>query len=151
MSLHPKSIGNVTIIVEDLDTATEFYRDRLGFKEVERIGDDPVTLELGDSYLELYAQEKTKEPRAHNLTYGSTNITIDSSLDINKIVERLGESEILLLKGPENYLVGAKEYQAVYFRDPDKNLVEIRSDNVVEMRRGDKQPEKSMTSELETA
>jgi len=127
------------MVVEDEDQALEFYTKKLGLSEVDRIR-GPATVKIGTSYLELIEEQQDKELRALNLATGSTDLSIDTTLNINQVIERLGEAGIVLLKGPENKMVNQEEYQAVYLRDPDENLIEIRTSNLVDLNRADKNP-----------
>jgi glyoxylase I family protein len=129
----------------DLERAIAFYRDMLGFEEVERaswgrgsavvdeiIGlDDSAAsfafLRLGNSYLELFEfespePERPLEPGRPVHEYGITHICLDVE-DTQAEYERLAAAGMKFNSQPRDFGDGAI---VVYGRDPDGNVVELQ-------------------------
>jgi catechol 2,3-dioxygenase-like lactoylglutathione lyase family enzyme len=129
----------------DLGRAVAFYRDVLGFEEVERaswergsavideimgLTDSSAKfafLRLGDSYLELFefespAAERPPEPDRPVTEYGVTHICLDVE-DAQAEYERMAATGMEFNSAPQDFGDGAI---VAYGRDPDGNIVELQ-------------------------
>lgn len=114
----------IRYFVADLDVSLGFYRDRLGFAEVERWGPafamvekDGVQLWLsgpGTSAAKPMPDGRTPEP-------GGWNRIVISVDDIAKLVEELKEASVTF----RGELISGPGGQQVLIDDPDGNPIEI--------------------------
>ena len=147
MSIEPETIGSTTLVVEDLEKSREFFEEKLGLIQIPG-EDDIVKYDLGNSELVLFPQPEDVIQTSFSQP-DAADLCINSKIDINKITTLLGTKGIILLKGPVRTVVGERTYQSVFLRDPDDHLIEIRSDNYVDIDPLDKRPEKGMSSNLD--
>ncbi len=117
-------IGHVHLKVADLERSLSFYRDLLGFKEMQRYGDSAVFISAGGYHHHIglntwYSKNATPAPtRAPGLFH--TAILYPTRKDLAYILKRLIEA-----KYP---LTGASDHgvsEALYLDDPDSNGVEL--------------------------
>ena len=118
------SIGHVHLKVSDLEKALAFYRDLLGFEEMQRYGDAAVFISAGGYHHHIglntwYSKNAGPAPvRAAGLFH--TAILYPEKKDLAVILKRLIDA-----KYP---LTGASDHGvslALYLDDPDGNGVEL--------------------------
>jgi catechol 2,3-dioxygenase len=117
-------IGHVHLKVADLERSLSFYRDLLGFKEMQRYGDGAVFVSAGGYHHHIglntwYSKNAAPAPvRSAGLFH--TAILYPTRKDLAVILKRLLEA-----KYP---LTGASDHgvsEALYLNDPDQNGVEL--------------------------
>jgi len=117
-------IGHVHLKVADLERSLSFYRDLLGFKEMQRYGDSAVFISAGGYHHHIglntwYSKNAAPAPvRSAGLFH--TAILYPTRQDLAQILKRLIDA-----KYP---LTGASDHgvsQALYLNDPDSNGVEL--------------------------
>jgi len=117
-------IGHVHLKVADLERSLSFYRDLLGFREMQRYGDSAVFISAGGYHHHIglntwYSKNAAPAPlRSPGLFH--TAILYPARKDLAIILKRLIEA-----KYP---LTGASDHgvsQALYLNDPDSNGVEL--------------------------
>jgi catechol 2,3-dioxygenase len=117
-------IGHVHLKVADLERSLLFYRDLLGFKEMQRYGDSAVFISAGGYHHHIglntwYSKNAAPAPvRSAGLFH--TAILYPTRKDLAVILKRLIDA-----KYP---LTGASDHgvsQAIYLDDPDGNGVEL--------------------------
>ncbi|GIJ20959.1 VOC family protein [Micromonospora lutea] len=109
----PISGVGITLLVTELSRSLEFYRDRLGFTEVDRGAANAV---LSSGTTRLVLREVTgAQPISRRLVH--VNLDVD---DIQSAYERLRESGVRFTYPPRVVNRGSKlEVWAAAFRDPD--------------------------------
>ena len=117
-------IGHVHLKVADLERSLTFYRDLLGFTEMQRYGDGAVFISAGGYHHHIglntwYSKNAAPAPvRAAGLFH--TAILYPARKDLAQILKRLIDA-----KYP---LTGASDHgvsEALYLDDPDSNGVEL--------------------------
>ena len=117
-------IGHVHLKVADLERSLSFYRDLLGFKEMQRYGDGAVFISAGGYHHHIglntwYSMNAAPAPmRSAGLFH--TAILYPTRKDLAIVLKRLLDA-----KYP---LTGASDHgvsQALYLNDPDENGVEL--------------------------
>ena len=117
-------IGHVHLKVADLERALQFYRDLLGFEEMQRYGDGAVFISAGGYHHHIglntwYSKNALPAPvKSAGLFH--TAILYPTRKDLAVIFKRLTDA---------NYpLTGASDHgvsEALYMNDPDNNGVEL--------------------------
>jgi catechol 2,3-dioxygenase len=117
-------IGHVHLKVADLERSLSFYRDLLGFREMQRYGDGAVFISAGGYHHHIglntwYSKNAAPAPmRSAGLFH--TAILYPTRKDLAIVLKRLLDA-----KYP---LTGASDHgvsQALYLNDPDENGVEL--------------------------
>ena len=131
MSIHPEArIGHVHLKVADLDRAIAFYRDVLGFELQQRLGDQAAFLSAGGYHHHIglntweSAGGEQPEPGRTGL-YHLAIVYPDRSALGTALVRALAAG--VKLEGASDHGVS----EAIYFRDPDGNGIEIYRDRPV--------------------
>lgn len=123
---HP-SVGHVHLRVADLDRAIAFYREILGFEVTARYGARAAFLGAGGYHHHIGLNTwdslgATPPPRGHTGLYHSAFLYPDRAA-LATVLRRVVEAGITI-DGAADHGVS----EAVYFRDPDENGVEIYRD-----------------------
>ncbi|MFT3935221.1 MAG: VOC family protein [Chitinophagaceae bacterium] len=117
-------IGHVHLKVTDLEKALGFYRDILGFQEMQRYGDSAVFISAGGYHHHIglntwYSKNAGPAPvKAAGLFH--TAIVYPTRKDLAVILKRLIDARYPLTGASDH---GVSE--AIYLDDPDKNGVEL--------------------------
>ncbi len=117
-------IGHVHLKVADLERSLSFYRDLLGFKEMQRYGDSAVFISAGGYHhhigLNTWYSKNAPPAPARSAGLFHTALLYPTRKDLAQILKRLIEA-----KYP---LTGASDHgvsEALYLDDPDSNGVEL--------------------------
>src|SRR5438128_894781 len=125
MSIDPRvDIGHVHLKVADLDRALAFYRDVLGFEEMQRFGDQAAFISAGGYHHHIGLntwESKGGSPPAPGTT-GLYHLAIlyPTRASLADALRRLVESRVPLAGAADH---GVSE--ALYLNDPDGNGVEL--------------------------
>ncbi len=117
-------IGHVHLKVANLERSLAFYRDLLGFTEMQRYGDSAVFISAGGYHHHIglntwYSKNASPAP-VHSAGLFHTAILYPERKDLAIILRRLREADYPL--------TGASDHgvsQALYMNDPDSNGVEL--------------------------
>jgi resuscitation-promoting factor RpfA len=109
----------VTLLVRDLARSAEFYRDLLGFYEIDG-GDGNVVLASGNTRVVLRA-----DPGAPPVDHRLVHINLEVA-DVQAVYEELKAKGVRFTSGPRPTAVGERlEPWAATFRDPDGHGIAI--------------------------
>jgi catechol 2,3-dioxygenase-like lactoylglutathione lyase family enzyme len=118
-----KADATPMIPVKDLDRARTFYEDALGLKTKDEMGGEVLTMESGETTINVYRSEFAGTNKATALTFD-----VD---DAEKEVRELKDKGILF----EHYempgltqqgdLYVAKGFKTAWFKDPDGNILSL--------------------------
>jgi catechol 2,3-dioxygenase len=117
-------IGHVHLKVADLERSLKFYRDLLGFREMQRYGNSAVFISAGGYHHHIglntwYSKDAPPAPvKSAGLFH--TAILYATRKDLAAILKRLIEAKYALTGASDH---GVSE--ALYLDDPDSNGVEL--------------------------
>jgi catechol 2,3-dioxygenase len=126
--IHPGTrIGHVHLKVADLDRAIAFYRDALGFEVTQRYGPQAAFLSAGGyhHHIGLNTWESlgaAPPPRRATGLYHFA-ILLPDRKELARTLKRLLDHDVEI-DGAADHGVS----EAIYFRDPDGNGIEIYTD-----------------------
>ncbi len=119
-----KADAKPMIAVTDLDRARQFYEDKLGLKTKDEWGGEGLTMESGDTLINVYKSEFAGTNKATALTF-----EVD---DAEKEVQDLKDKGIFFehydLPGLEprgDLYVGEGGFKTAWFKDPDGNILSL--------------------------
>lgn len=126
--IHPDvRIGHVHLTVSDLPRALSFYRDLLGFKVMQMIGDHAAFLSAGGYHhhlgLNTWAGQGAPAPPRGTTGLYHLAILYPNRRELARALRRLLEAGYPL-EGASDHGVS----EALYLRDPDGNGVELYAD-----------------------
>lgn len=120
-------IGHVHLKVADLERSLHFYRDILGFQEMQRFGDSAAFLSAGGYHhhigLNTWESLGASPPPRHSTGLFHTAILYPDRASLGNALQRLLEAGIQL-GGASDHGVS----EALYLRDPDQNGLELYRD-----------------------
>jgi len=106
-------INHLVLTVKDIDETCSFYRDVLGM-EVEEFTARKKALKFGNQSLSLHQKGRGFDLEAAKPTPGS----------IEQVKAEL-ESKNIAIEGMVERRSAAGKTSSIYFRDPDRNLIEV--------------------------
>jgi len=128
MAIDPDAvIGHVHLKVSDIDRALGFYRDVLGFEEMQRLGDSAAFLSAGGYHhhigLNTWESKGGSPPPPGTTGLFHVAIRYPSRAALAEAVQGVVQAGISL-DGASDHGVS----EAIYLRDPDGNGIELYRD-----------------------
>lgn len=119
---NPSGINHITIRVNDIERAEEFYGDILGFELVRKMGQSMAVYQVGDEdTLVLVEAETSYDPSSRDYRVDHFGFYLDSEEKVDEMAEYFREHEVSILSGPAN----RKRGRFVFISDPDGNMIEF--------------------------
>lgn len=119
-------ISMITLGVEDVAAAAEFYADGLGFP---RMDSDPAVafFTLNGTWLALYertalAEDAAVDPQGSGFRSFALAHNVHSEAEVDEVMNRAVEAGATLAKEPQKASWGG---YSGYFKDPDGHLWEV--------------------------
>jgi catechol 2,3-dioxygenase-like lactoylglutathione lyase family enzyme len=122
--MHIKQLDHLVLTVENIDKTVHFYVSILGMQK-EVFGRGRVALKFGSEKINLHEAGKEFEPKAHNPTPGSADLCFITDIDLNLVMEHVTNMGVEIIEGPVRRVGANAPLLSFYFRDPDRNLVEV--------------------------
>jgi catechol 2,3-dioxygenase-like lactoylglutathione lyase family enzyme len=117
-------IDHVVLTVRDIERTCEFYARVLGMHAVTFPGGRKA-LAFGSQKFNLHQAGKEFDPKAERPTPGSADFCLITRVPIVEVVEHLRACDVPILEGPVQRTGAVGSIVSVYFRDPDRNLIEV--------------------------
>ena len=93
-------------------------------------GQGRKALGFGNQKLNLHQKGKEFEPKAANPTPGSIDICLITDTPISSVIAQLKSLAVKIEEGPVQRTGAQGPITSVYFRDPDRNLIEVSNYNI---------------------
>jgi catechol 2,3-dioxygenase-like lactoylglutathione lyase family enzyme len=116
-------LDHLVLTVANIDAAIDFYTEVLGM--------DPVTLDgrksltFGMQTIKLHQRGHEIAPHAAHPTPGSANLCFLTSTPLEEVIRYVTELRVHIEAGPVERSGAMGRIRSIYFRDPDRNLVEV--------------------------
>jgi len=117
-------LDHLVLTVADIDATTDFYTRVLGMKAV-TFGAGRTALAFGQSKINLHQAGHEFEPKAHRPTPGSADLCLITTDSLDRVIEELVRHDVPIEEGPVDRTGATGPILSVYFRDPDRNLIEV--------------------------
>lgn len=117
-------LDHLVLTVASIENTCEFYQQVLAM-ERQDFGAGRVALKFGRQKINLHQAGKELEPHANSPAPGSADLCFITDARIEDVVAHLHASNILLEEGPVARTGATGAIMSVYFRDPDRNLIEV--------------------------
>jgi catechol 2,3-dioxygenase-like lactoylglutathione lyase family enzyme len=118
----PSGINHITIRVNDIERAEEFYGDILGFELLRKMGQSMAVYQVGDEdTLVLVEAETSYDPSSRDYRVDHFGFYLDSEDQVDELAEYFREQEVTIMSGPAN----RKRGRFVFISDPDGNMLEF--------------------------
>lgn len=119
-----KRIDHFVLTVADVEATCEFYERALGMRPVTFAGGRRA-LTFGEQKINLHQAGAELEPRAARPAPGSSDFCLIADGPMEEIVRHLDAAGVELELAPSTRTGALGPITSVYFRDPDRNLVEV--------------------------
>ncbi|PZG44218.1 VOC family virulence protein [Spongiactinospora gelatinilytica] len=117
-------LDHLVLTVADIDVTVDFYTRVLGMKAV-TFGEGRTALTFGLAKINLHEAGHEFEPKADQPTPGSADLCLISTDPLDQVIDELAEHDVPIEEGPVERTGAIGQIQSVYFRDPDRNLIEV--------------------------
>ncbi|UUZ85283.1 VOC family protein [Paenibacillus sp. P26] len=124
MKMKIERLDHLVLTVRDLQATCRFYAEVLGMEVVQFAG-GRFALQFGDQKINLHEQGKEFEPKASRPVPGSADLCFITEIPVREVMEHLQACSIPIEEGPVPRTGALGRIESVYFRDPDKNLIEV--------------------------
>ena len=118
------TLDHLVLTVADVDASCAFYARVLGMRTV-TFGAGRKALAFGTQKINLHRHGHEFEPKAARPTPGSADLCFVTATPLAEVMAHLQACGVELLEGPVPRTGARGPIVSVYFRDPDRNLVEI--------------------------
>jgi catechol 2,3-dioxygenase-like lactoylglutathione lyase family enzyme len=123
-------LDHLVLTVADINRTNEFYQRVLGMKPKQT--NERRSLHFGTQKINLHALGHEFEPKAEHPTPGSADLCLISETPMAQILEHLKQLNINVIEGPVRRTGAQGALLSVYFRDPDRNLIEVANQLIKE-------------------
>lgn len=121
-NFNPSGLNHITIRVNDIERAEEFYGEILGFDLLRKMGKSMAVYQVGDEdTLVLVEAETSYDPNSRDYRVDHFGFYVDSPEEVDELAEYFRAHEVTVLSGPAN----RKRGRFVFISDPDGNMIEI--------------------------
>jgi catechol 2,3-dioxygenase-like lactoylglutathione lyase family enzyme len=118
----PSGINHITIRVNDIERAEEFYGDVLGFELLRKMGKSMAVYQVGEEdTLVLVEAETSYDPESRDYRVDHFGFYLDSEEKVDEMAEYFRQKEVSILSGPAN----RKRGRFLFISDPDGNMLEF--------------------------
>lgn len=119
---NPSGINHITIRVNDIKRAEEFYGDLLGFELLRKMGQSMAVYKVGDEdTLVLVEAETSYDPSSRDYRVDHFGFYLESEEKVDEMAQYFRQQEVTILSGPAN----RKRGRFVFISDPDGNMIEF--------------------------
>ncbi len=119
-------IDHLVLTVRDIAATCDFYSRALGMQVV-TFGAGRKALAFGQQKINLHEHGREFEPKAAVAMPGSADLCLVTSMSPQSVLAHLEACGVAVLEGPVPRTGALGPITSVYFRDPDRNLIEVAS------------------------
>jgi catechol 2,3-dioxygenase-like lactoylglutathione lyase family enzyme len=122
--VHIDRLDHLVLTVSDVDATCAFYA-RVMNMTVATFGEGRRALTFGAQKINLHRADAPISPHAARPTPGSADLCFITPTSIADVIEQLESFGVTIEEGPTPRTGATGPITSVYFRDPDKNLIEV--------------------------
>ena len=119
-----EGLDHLVLTVTDIAATCYFYEYVLGM-EVKTFNEGRKALHFGQQKINLHLKGNEFEPKANSPTPGSADLCLVTNHDIVVAKVELEAKGVVIEEGPVIRTGALGPIESIYFRDPDKNLIEL--------------------------
>ncbi len=114
-------INHITLRVNEIDRAEEFYGGLLGFKLEKKMGRSMAVYRIGTDSIVLVEAETAYNQESKDYRVDHFGFTVSSPDIVDEVAALMKENEVSIISGPAN----RKNGRFLFITDPDGNMIEI--------------------------
>ena len=124
--MHIARLDHLVLTVADIDATCAFYTRVLGMTAVS-FGEGRRALCFGAQKINLHQHGREFEPKAHQPMPGSADLCLIAGVPLAEAEAHIRAAGVDIIDGPVRRTGATGPIRSVYFRDPDRNLIEVSS------------------------
>ena len=124
LSIHIDRLDHLVLTVADVEKSCAFYHRVLGMSVVV-FGGGRKALAFGRQKINLHAHGSEFEPKAERPTPGSADLCFITDVPLTEVIAHLNAEDVAIAEGPVERTGATGPILSIYFRDPDRNLIEV--------------------------
>jgi catechol 2,3-dioxygenase-like lactoylglutathione lyase family enzyme len=118
----PSGINHITIRVNKIERAEEFYGEILGFEQIRKMGQSMAVYKIGDEdTLVIVEAETSYDPNSRDFRVDHIGFYLENPEQVDDMAKYFRENEVTILSGPAN----RKKGRFLFVSDPDGNMIEF--------------------------
>jgi catechol 2,3-dioxygenase-like lactoylglutathione lyase family enzyme len=117
-------LDHLVLTVRHIETTCAFYAKVLGMRIV-TFDNGRRALAFGNQKINLHEVGHEFEPKAFQPTPGSADLCFITDAPLTQVMEHVQACGVAILEGPVERTGAVGRMLSVYFRDPDRNLIEV--------------------------
>jgi catechol 2,3-dioxygenase-like lactoylglutathione lyase family enzyme len=116
-------LDHFVLTVSNIGASVDFYTEVLGMDAITLGGHKALT--FGVQTIKLHQRGHEPNPKAAHPTPGSGDLCFITTTALEEVIRYVNELRIHIEEGPIERDGAMGKIRSVYFRDPDRNLIEI--------------------------
>jgi catechol 2,3-dioxygenase-like lactoylglutathione lyase family enzyme len=124
MSIRVDRLDHLVLTVADVEQSCAFYSRVLGMNAV-AFGGGRKALAFGRQKINLHAHGREFEPKADRPTPGSADLCFITDVPLTEVIAHLNAQGVAIVEGRVERTGATGPILSIYFRDPDRNLIEV--------------------------
>ena len=121
-------LDHLVLTVSNIVKTVSFYEKVLGMKRIE-FGEGRLALIFGNQKINLHQLGNEIEPKAGNVRLGSADLCFILNTPLDEAKAHIEDCGVKIIDGPIKRTGATGNITSLYFRDPDKNLIEVSNYN----------------------
>lgn len=117
----PTGLNHITLRVNDIVKAEEFYGDLLGLKLEKKMGKSMAVYRIGTDSIVLVEAETSYDKKSRDYRVDHFGFTVPKPEIVDEVAAFMKEKEVTIISGPAN----RKNGRFLFITDPDGNMIEI--------------------------
>jgi catechol 2,3-dioxygenase-like lactoylglutathione lyase family enzyme len=116
-------LDHLVLTVAHIDATVVFYTEVLGMEAV--VTNGRTSLTFGAQAIKLHQRGHEFNPKAAHPTPGSGDLCFITETPLDEVIRYATELRVHVEEGPVERDGAMGKMRSVYFRDPDRNLIEV--------------------------
>ena len=117
-------LDHLVLTVKDINATCNFYTNVMGMEVVTFAGGRKA-LAFGEQKINLHEHGKEFDPKALHPTPGSADLCFITTVPLSEAARHIQSCGVDIIEGPVQRTGAVGKIMSIYFRDPDKNLIEV--------------------------
>jgi catechol 2,3-dioxygenase-like lactoylglutathione lyase family enzyme len=117
-------LDHIVLTVASIERCSDFYRRVLGMQSV-TFAQGRTALTFGRQKINLHLAGQEYQPHAHAPTPGSADVCFITMTPLDQAMAHVRACGVEIEQGPVDKTGAIGALRSFYFRDPDRNLVEV--------------------------
>lgn len=118
------NLDHLVLTVKNIEKTISFYESVLGMKK-EMFGQSRMALKYGTQKINLHEAGNEFEPKANKPIPGSADLCFLTNTPLTEAIDHVKKCGVEIIDGPVERTGANGPILSFYFRDPDKNLIEV--------------------------